>query len=157
MYTVPEIAVKPDHTFSIEAKTETFVGLIQGKFDDSTTVSGVQGIAMCGSVAGIDMNVPAWRGQWVSPELASGGNEAVEPASTPVPILPANTPAPTILAPLPMPTPIVYVVQASDTLFGIAAKFQVDMATLMKLNNLTGGDLTVGQTLIISPSSAVEP
>jgi len=49
------------------------------------------------------------------------------------------------------------VVQAGDTLFGIAAKFQVDMATLTKLNNLTGGNLTVGQTLIISPSSAVEP
>jgi LysM repeat protein len=44
------------------------------------------------------------------------------------------------------------VVQAGDTLVGIAVKFQIDMATLMKLNNLTSNDtLTVGQTLIIAP------
>ncbi|MDQ4074758.1 MAG: LysM peptidoglycan-binding domain-containing protein [Chloroflexota bacterium] len=54
--------------------------------------------------------------------------------------------------------PTVYVVEASDTLSGIARRFGVDMATLMKVNAITGDAvIRVGQQIIIPGSDGSLP
>jgi len=76
----------------------------------------------------------------------------VPPSLTPVPTdTPQFTATPTATAgPSPTPTQVTYVVQEFDTLFGIAAQFQIDVTLLMQVNNLTVNDsLSVGKTLII--------
>ena len=51
--------------------------------------------------------------------------------------------------PSPTPTPITYTVQDGDTLFNIAAQFQVDWQALKLFNNLASDALSVGQVLTI--------
>ncbi len=43
----------------------------------------------------------------------------------------------------------IYTVKPGDTFWGIAAQFQVPVATLQKLNNLQGSNLRVGQQLLL--------
>jgi len=75
-------------------------------------------------------------------------------AATPSP----GTPTPTI-TPLPTPTPrpdgaIVHVVQAGDTLFGIARQYGVTLDDLYRLNRLTPESiLELGQTLIVKTAT----
>ncbi len=60
------------------------------------------------------------------------------------------------------PSPIIYtskkpsaegthVVQIGDTLFSISRKYNIDVAELKKLNNLTNNNIKVGQTLLVKP------
>jgi LysM repeat protein len=69
-----------------------------------------------------------------------------------------GTPTPTI-TPLPTPTPrpdgsIVHVVQAGDTLFGIARQYGVSLDDLYRLNHLTAQSiLELGQTLIVKTAT----
>ena len=80
------------------------------------------------------------------------------PTLTPVPASPTpqftDTPTETP-GPSPTPTPVAYIVQDGDTLFGIAAQFQVDVEAIKIFNNLTGDGLSVGQTLTIPQGQEV--
>ncbi len=53
----------------------------------------------------------------------------------------------------PLRPALAYTVQPGDTLYGLAQKEGVTVADLIKLNNLAGSDLAVGQTLTL-PSEA---
>lgn len=78
---------------------------------------------------------------------------AVPPTATPM------TPTPTVGA-VPTATPAVkvYVVQAGDTLFDIAARFGVEVESIAQANGLRDADsLALGQKLIIPSSSASTP
>lgn len=73
---------------------------------------------------------------------------------TPTPLF---TDTPTVTpGPSPTPTPITYTVQDGDTLFDIAAQFQVDWQALKLFNNLTSDALSVGQVLIIPQAGDVQ-
>lgn len=87
------------------------------------------------------------------------------PTDTPLPAPPTATPGPSP-TPLPTPTPrpdgaIVHIVQAGDTLFGIALRYDVPVDQIRELNasSLGPNDLIrVGQELVISlPSETPTP
>jgi LysM repeat protein len=73
---------------------------------------------------------------------------------------PTNTPGPTAVptgTPTPIPSPtaqedgrILYTVVAGDTLIGIAARFQMDLETLLELNDLTSDSfIGIGDQLLL--------
>jgi LysM repeat protein len=73
---------------------------------------------------------------------------------------PTATPTATDTAsptPTPTNTPMVYVVQAGDSLFDIASKFHVDVGALTSANELTITILSVGQNLIIPSEEFATP
>jgi LysM repeat protein len=77
-------------------------------------------------------------------ELPVGPGARAQAGST---ALPPQTAAP---IPSPTPTKTTYIVQAGDSLSGIALQFDVPMEDLMRANDLTDADLLfVGQELII--------
>lgn len=47
----------------------------------------------------------------------------------------------------------IYTVKSGDTLYGIANKFGISVDALKKLNNLTTNTLSIGQKLVIKPTS----
>lgn len=74
----------------------------------------------------------------------------ITPRPTPT-LAPATVPPPS--QPVVTPTPIVYVVQAGDTLIPIANKFGISVADLIAANgNLDATTLQIGQQLIIPQS-----
>jgi nucleoid-associated protein YgaU len=75
---------------------------------------------------------------------ANGSPSPSTPAATPLPSLPAT--------PLPQATPVVYVVQAGDTLSRIAGRFGITLADLIAANTETLPDpdkLQIGDRLVI--------
>jgi len=69
---------------------------------------------------------------------------------TPIPPTPTFTPEPTS-------TPIVYVVEAGDTLLGIALEYGVPVDAIQKVNGLENANhLSIGQTLIIPLDTIAE-
>jgi LysM repeat protein len=86
---------------------------------------------------------------------------------TSIPTYTAAPPPPTathtLVAPTPTPTPIVYVVQAGDSLSGIALKFDLPVEALAEANGIEDPNvIKVGQELIIPgptaiPTSTVPP
>ncbi|MGH2460673.1 MAG: LysM peptidoglycan-binding domain-containing protein [Chloroflexota bacterium] len=67
----------------------------------------------------------------------------------PATVIPTATPTPTTTI-TPAPTPIVYVVQAGDSLDGISRKFSVSTAAILRANQLNDPDsLKEGQKLLI--------
>lgn len=70
-----------------------------------------------------------------------------------------GVPTPTAtLPPPPTPTPQVYVVQAGDTLLGIAITFGIELATLQAANpGVDALSLQIGQTLLIPAGGAPIP
>ncbi|MBW2623122.1 MAG: LysM peptidoglycan-binding domain-containing protein [Deltaproteobacteria bacterium] len=46
-------------------------------------------------------------------------------------------------------TPRIYVVKSGDTLWSIASRFRVPVATLQKLNNLQGSSIKIGQQIFL--------
>lgn len=74
------------------------------------------------------------------------GLAAAQPTATPA----ANQPAAAPTSPPQNSTPEIYVVEAGDSLLGIALKFGLTMDVLMEANNLTNPDFVfVGQRLTI--------
>jgi LysM repeat protein len=78
--------------------------------------------------------------------------------ATPAEVLPTTPPSPTPQSvtppPSPTPTPHIYVVEAYDTLLGIAIEFDTTTEALMAANGLTDEDfIQIGQELIIPPSA----
>ncbi|MBI3912784.1 MAG: LysM peptidoglycan-binding domain-containing protein [Chloroflexi bacterium] len=57
----------------------------------------------------------------------------------------------------PQDNPTTYIVQAGDTLFGIASRYQTTVAALKKLNNLTSDTILVGQKLLVPSGNAPIP
>ena len=55
------------------------------------------------------------------------------------------------------PAPDTYVVEAGDTLYSIARRFGISVATLQRLNDLQGTTIEVGQTLVVRPPGAPPP
>jgi LysM repeat protein len=53
--------------------------------------------------------------------------------------------------------PATYVVEAGDTLYSIAQRFGISVATLQRLNDLEGTTIEVGQTLAVRPPGAPTP
>lgn len=101
--------------------------------------------------------------------LSDDEGEATPGASDPVATA-TNAPPITIVTPTPVdptavavateaaPTqvrPETYIVAENDTLYGIAVKFGLDIATLVEVNGLSDpNDIWVGQELIIPPEQA---
>jgi len=85
--------------------------------------------------------------------------EVVEPGAVGAAPVTPGTPTSTI-TPLPTPTPrpdgaVVHVVQAGDTLFGIARQYGVSLDDLYRLNRLTPESiLELGQTLVVKTATA---
>ncbi len=52
---------------------------------------------------------------------------------------------------------VTYAVESGDTLYSIAQRFGVSVATLQRLNGLEGTTIEVGQTLVVRPSAAPSP
>ena len=102
----------------------------------------------------------------VSASVVSAAPQATQPPAA-TSAGPANTqaPAPTAAAPVSSgstATPnadgqVIYVVQANDTLWGIAAIHGITVDELRALNGLTNDFISVGQSLVISEGAAVEP
>jgi LysM repeat protein len=86
---------------------------------------------------------------------------AAQPTATPIPTAtpaPTNTPVPShtatrapTLTPLPTITPVtIYVVQAGDTLSGIAVKFDSSVEAIAAANGITNvGLIVIGQKLVV--------
>lgn len=73
------------------------------------------------------------------------------PIVTPTPIDPTAVAEATQAAP-PEERPETYVVAENDTLYGIAARFNVEISVLVEVNGLSDpNDIQVGQELIIPP------
>lgn len=75
-------------------------------------------------------------------------------AAQPMPIITATPIDPTAVAANPSPVtearPDTYIVAENDTLYGIAARFDVDLSALVEANNLSDpNDIWIGQELII--------
>lgn len=88
-----------------------------------------------------------------APPLAAAPTAAPLPSATGTPGLAPVTPFPT---PLP-PTPLVYTVQAGDTLGAIAQRYDVSLEALLAANGLTDPNvLNPGQQLVI-PSDDLPP
>jgi LysM repeat protein len=85
-----------------------------------------------------------------TPTEASLGITLAPPTPSPtLAVTPTDTPAPTA-TPAPTPTPIIYIVQAGDTLLGIALKFGVTVAVIQQTNGIINPQsLQIGQELII--------
>ena len=75
---------------------------------------------------------------------------------TPTPVIPTAT----LFVPTDTPTltltptrsgPLTYTIVSGDTLFGIAAAYEIDVQTLVAYNNLTTASLVVGQQILIPP------
>ena len=85
--------------------------------------------------------------------------EVVESGTVSAASVTPGTPTPTI-TPLPTPTPrpdgaVVHVVQAGDTLFGIARQYGVSLDDLYRLNRLTPESIIeLGQTLVVKTATA---
>jgi LysM repeat protein len=91
------------------------------------------------------------------------------PTATPTPITPSPTPVPPTLTATPTPapptptpppptsTPIVYVVQAGDTLSGIAAQYGVTTQAIMQANNITDARVIRAGTRLIIPRPTTVP
>ena len=89
-----------------------------------------------------------------TPEAASSDATATTappmPIITPTPVDPAAVEAAASQMPGSGERPDTYVVAENDTLYAIAAQFEVDIARLVEENGLSDpNDITVGQELII--------
>jgi len=79
------------------------------------------------------------------------GTVSAQPAATSIP----NQPAPTAASAPQNSNPEIYVVEAGDSLFGIALQFGLTIDALMQANNLTNPDFVfVGQRLTIPGSGS---
>jgi LysM repeat protein len=91
-----------------------------------------------------------------TPDVPSAPNATFTPAPpmavvTPTPVDPTVVAEATQNAP-PVERPETYVVAESDTLYGIAAMFNVELAVLVEVNGLSNpNDIWVGQELTIPP------
>lgn len=56
-----------------------------------------------------------------------------------------------------VPAPTTYVVKSGDTLYSIARRFGVSVDMLQRLNDLSGTNIQVGQTLVVRPPGAPSP
>ncbi len=84
--------------------------------------------------------------------LTKGATATVAPGFffTPIPPTPTFTPEPT-------PTPVIYVIEAGDTLFGVALEYGVSVEAIQKVNGLENANrLSIGQELIIPLDTDVE-
>jgi LysM repeat protein len=88
------------------------------------------------------------------------GAAEVPPTRTPAPLMRIVTPTPVdatavaaaTQAPVGEDRPATYVVQENDTLYGIAARFNVEISRLVEMNGLADpNDIWVGQELDIPP------
>lgn len=94
------------------------------------------------------------------PEATPEAGAAPEATYTPAPPMTVVTPTPvdpTVVAEAtqdapPEERPETYVVAENDTLYGIAARFNVELAVLVEINGLSDpNDIWVGQELTIPP------
>ena len=91
-----------------------------------------------------------------TPDAQAAPNATFTPAPpmavvTPTPVDPTVVAEATQNAP-PVERPETYVVAESDTLYGIAAMFDVELAVLVEVNGLSNpNDIWVGQELTIPP------
>jgi LysM repeat protein len=118
------------------------------------------GLAVLLLAAGIVLIV-VWLTSENPPSIAGlFASETPTPTITPRP--PTITPSPT-LTPLPTdtatpPGPTTYLVEAGDTLWDIAAEFEVDILLLMAVNNISDpSQIFAGQELIIPPPGSERP
>ena len=80
-------------------------------------------------------------------QIPSADGSTSQPEQTGPTATPTTAPTPT---PLPTSVPVRYTVQFGDTLFGIAAAYNVSVVELAQLNGITNYDqLSVGQVLTI--------
>lgn len=102
---------------------------------------------------------------FVLTQFASGAWQLFS-TQTPTPTFTATIviPTATLFVPTDTPTitltptrsgPVDYIVVEGDTLFGIAETYGVDVQTLFAYNNLTSGNLSVGQKITIPPPGFV--
>ena len=94
-------------------------------------------------------------GRVVEPTVTPTVTFTVTPSLTPTPV----TPTPTA-TPLPSPTPFTYHVASGDTCVAIAARFEISVQSIVRLNNLPAAcdPLFAGQELLIPyPTPTASP
>lgn len=93
-------------------------------------------------------------GRVVEPTPSPTATFTITPSITPTPI----TPTPTA-TPLPSPTPFTYTVSSGDSCLAIAARFEVSVQSIIRLNNLNAAcTLFEGQELLIPyPTPTASP
>ena len=92
-----------------------------------------------------------------SPATKNAPNTSLEPYSTSTPSL-TSTPNVIVIfeTPIPTSTPLIYTVEAGDTISEIAEKFKITQDELRAANpDVSPNSMTIGMTLLIPDSSAV--
>lgn len=118
------------------------------------------GLAVLLLAAGIVLIV-VWLTSENPPSIAGlFASDTPTPTITPRP--PTITPSPTVTPPptetATPPGPTTYIVEEGDTLWSIAAEFEVDLLLLMAVNNITNpGAISVGDELIIPAPGTERP
>jgi LysM repeat protein len=106
------------------------------------------------------VQVTSTQGPTVTPSVTATFGPSPTPTETSTP---TSTATPTsVPTPIASPTPradgaIVYEAVAGDSFFGISERFDVDLATIYELNNLSDASiLTIGQSLILGYSQGAQ-
>lgn len=117
----------------------------------------VVGIVLVVAFMGNGQGIPFLSTETPTPTVTYTPSPTLTPTATPT-LTPTITPT---LTPSPFPTPsepFEYTVQEGDSLVAIAKKFNVDLITLMLLNNLNNGStIYVGQKIIVPAPSTKRP